>query len=133
MDTKAWKKSINLTLYLFASSIDSSTGPSITHNPLNVATPYRTLPLSSRTLSVKERKKHKLAQNATRPSIKFWQTWVLHWPWFVKTGDSIWKVRAEPVGRSLDKTAVPLKFMIVPSNNIVSNVGEFEQKYKLEK
>jgi len=38
---------------------------------------------------------------------------VWHWPWCVKRGDRVWNISTVPVGRSLDKCAVPLNAFLM--------------------
>lgn len=110
MDIKAWKKSTNPNRYFRASSGGRvADDPSMTHRPRKVARPYLTFPLSSRKLSVKHRMKHETAHVPRRARVVVWLTKDLHLPSWVKTGERTWNVRTEPVGRRLERWAVPLK------------------------
>lgn len=129
MEANAWKRSINLSWYWAFSSGASFSDVSITHKPLNVASPYLTLPLSSLKLSVKRRMKHDTPQRAKRPRVMTRLACVGQRPWWVKIGERIWNVRTEPVGRSLAKCAVPLNvFLIVFCAGVFCAFGAFSKR-----
>ncbi|CAL9050674.1 unnamed protein product, partial [Musa banksii] len=111
-DTNAWAKSMNLILYLAAIAGGSGLVPSITHSPRNVASPYRTVPLPSRKLSVKLRTKQERPQMATRHSVISRFT-AMQWPPSVKMGERSWKASTVPVGSSLARWAVLLKVWLM--------------------
>jgi len=113
IDMKACKTSMNFSLYLAASSGESSAVASIIHKPLKVTIPYRTLPLASLKLSVKHKRKQARPHTAKRLDVKVWLVTERHWPSCVNIGDRIWNVRTEPVGRSLAKCAVPLNVFLM--------------------
>ncbi|KAL4390369.1 hypothetical protein AHAS_Ahas03G0138200 [Arachis hypogaea] len=114
MEENAWKKSMNLSLYLYASSTGSLIdSPSITHNPFSDATPYRTFPLSSRKLSVKDNRKHEMLQQLKRAMVMNLLVTVWHSPWCVKAGASIWNMSTVPVGRRFARCADPLNAFLM--------------------
>ena len=66
---------------------------------------------------------------ANRAIVRDWFVEERHCPLFVRTGESIWNPRTVPVGRRLDKWAVPLKvFLINLCNGVFIILGECSRR-----
>lgn len=94
-----------LILYLTATSGGGGAEPSMTHSPLGVANPYRTVPDGSLKLSVKVSKKQEMLHRARKHAVMISPA-ALQRPRLVRIGARTWNARTVPVGRRFARLAV---------------------------